>query len=175
MAAHRSSLSWPAESFGGLLILPRDWRAAILTGTAVISLVCIFILLLDAVFFRRLLTSRYVDFFTSPMWPRTAWTCLEALGDEVKFRLMVMTALVALPALIHRKSSPQWIGASIVISQFLNVWPFVLADPIYATLRYWLVGCVWGWLYWKRGWVTAASSHAVSHILLDPILLLALR
>jgi hypothetical protein len=65
------------------------------------------------------------------------------------------------------------VGA-IILSQFANVWAFVVAEPIYGSLRYWLVGCVWGWLYWKHGFVTAAAAHGACHLLLDPALKLTL-
>lgn len=51
----------------------------------------------------------------------------------------------------------------------------VFADPLYATLRYWLVGAVWGWLYWRHGFLAALAGHGLSHLLLDPLLLRALQ
>jgi hypothetical protein len=52
---------------------------------------------------------------------------------------------------------------------------FVLHDPVYASLRYLAVGSVWGWLYWRHGWVSALIGHGAAHLVLDPLLLVGLR
>jgi len=64
--------------------------------------------------------------------------------------------------------------AIIVAAQFANVGVLVVADPLYAGLRYWLVGCVWGWLYWRHGWLAAVAGHVLTHPVLDPVLYLVL-
>ena len=117
----------------------------------------------------------YVTFFTSPLWPRTPLMCAAALLDEIKWRGLLMTALIGGYALLKRPVPIPFIIFAIIISQLANVWPWVLTDPLYASPRYWLVGSAWGWLYWRHGWTSAAIGHCASHLLLDPLLLIALN
>ena len=162
--------AWRALN-GGLTLRPADWRAASIAVAFAIGGVTGFVLLLDGVLFRQHLTPDYVRFFTSPLIPRLPLLSLLAAIDEVKYRLLLMTALVALQKLVGGKLSPTAFIAAIVLSQFANVGFFVMADPVYATLRYWAVGCVWGWLYWRHGWLAAVTGHAACHLLLDPLLM----
>jgi hypothetical protein len=107
----------------------------------------------------------YIAFFTSPLWPRTALMSAKAAIEEVEYRLLLTTLLA------WAFSRWRWgIVAAIILAQLVNVWPWVLADPLYGSLRFWLVGCVWGWLYWKHGFVAALFGHSACHLLFDPLL-----
>ena len=150
---------------------PPDWRAAGIAVVFAIAAVTASILVLDGLLFRQHLAPDYVRFFTSPLIPRLPVLSLIAAIDEFRYRLLLMTAIVALQKLVFGKLSAATFIAAIVISPFVNVGSLVLADPVYATLRYWAVGCVWGWLYWKHGWLAAVAGHAGSHLLLDPLLM----
>lgn len=164
-----------ARLFGGLRLTPRNRRkAAIATVLAVLG-VTMFIVSIDGWLFRAHLPGSYVDLYTSPLVPRMFIICGMALVEEVKFRLLLMTGLVALASVLRIRPTAPLFWAVIVIAQFANVWPWVLNDPLYASLRFWAVGCVWGWLYWKHGWLSAAAGHGVNHLLIDPLLLLALK
>lgn len=155
----------------GLHFLPRDSRRAAIATAAVVLALVAFIVALDLI---AKPPADYVAFFTSPLWPRTPLMCADALLDEVKWRGLLMTALIGGYALL-KKPVPAWfIVFAIVISQLANVWPWILADPLYGSLRYWLVGSAWGWLYWRHGWASAAIGHSASHLLLDPLLFVAL-
>ncbi len=166
--------AWRALS-GGLTLRPPEWRAAGITVIFAIAGVTASILVLDGLLFRQHLTPDYVRFFTSPLIPRLPVLSLIAIMDEFKYRLLLMTAVVALQKLIFGKLSAPSFIAAIVISQFANVGSLVLADPVYAALRYWAVSCVWGWLYWRHGWLAAVTGHAASHLLLDPLLMQVLQ
>ena len=159
---------------GGLTLRPAQWRAAGIAVLCAIAAVTWFVLLLDGVLFRQHLTADYVRLFTSPLIPRLPVFSLLAVIEEFKYRLLLMTALVAVQQLVGIKLSPISFVGAIVISQFVNVGSFVIADPVYASLRYLAVGCVWGWLYWRHGWLAALTGHAVCHLLLDPLLMLVL-
>ena len=141
------------------------------------SIVCVtaFIAILDALVFRQSLPPEYVANYTSPLVPRTFITCMAAALDEIKFRLVLMTALVMLLGWWRGRLSPAWFVAAILAAQFVNVAGIVLADPLYGTLRFWAVGSVWGWLYWRHGWLAALAGHGTTHLLLDPVLLALLR
>jgi hypothetical protein len=150
----------------GLRLLPTDWRDAVAAVLFSIVGVTVFILALDMVVHP---SPDYLASFTSPLWPRTALLSAKAAIEEVEYRLLLMTALVWL------FSRWRWgVFAAIVLAQLVNVWPWVLTDPFYGSLRYWLVGCVWGWLYWKHGFVAALFGHSACHLLLDPLLFLSL-
>ena len=160
---------------GGLRITaPQPGAAGRAVALAVLG-VTIFVVLLDGWLFRRHLPAGYVAFYTGPLVPRIFVMSLLACVEELKFRLLLMTALVALAALVRRKPPAAWFVAIILAAQFANVWTLVLGDPLYASLRYWAVGCVWGWLYWRHGWLSALVGHGTAHVLLDPALLWALR
>ena len=156
---------------GGLTLRPTDWRVAGVTVILAIAGVTASILVLDGLLFRQHLTPDYVRAFTSPLIPRLPVLSLIAAIDEFKYRLLLMTVLVALQKLVFGKLSVASFVAAIVISQFVNVGSLVLADPVYAALRYWAVGCVWGWLYWRHGWLAAVTGHAASQLLLGPLLM----
>ena len=155
----------------GLRLLPADWRRAAVALAACLFGVTAFIALLDAALFRDSLPPDYVATFTSALTPRMLQNCLLAALDEIKFRLLLMTALVMLLSWWRGQLSPAWFIAIIVAVQFANVWGVVIALPLYGALRFWAVGCVWGWLYWRHGWLTALAGHSAVHLLLDPVLL----
>ena len=136
--------------------------------------VTVFIVLLDAVLFHGRLDRGYVAFYTSPLAGRTIPMCLKALTEEVTYRLLMMTSIVVLIKAVRGAVSPMAFILAAIAAQLCGVWPFLLHDPLYASLRYLAVGTVWGLLYWKHGWITAASGHALTHLLLDPILAMAL-
>jgi len=125
--------------------------------------------------FRQSLSRDYVAFYTSPLLPRTPLTCLVALGEEAKFRLVLMTALFFAVAKSCGHVSSGWACAVIAASQLANVSVLLVADPLYGSLRWWLIGCLWGWLYWRHGWTTAATAHGLTHCVLDPLLLHTLQ
>jgi hypothetical protein len=159
---------------GGLRIAAPDPARAIRATVVAIVAVCAFIILLDAVLFREALKPDYLAKAIAPLWPRTPLAVLGSVMEEVVFRLAAMSALVAMPGLIGKKPVAAWVVFAIVAAQFFNVGELVLADPLYATPRYWLVGCVWGWLYWRHGFVSALLGHGLCHLLLDPALRAAL-
>lgn len=159
---------------GGLRLLPANPRLAFRDGCAAVFAVTAAVLLLDVVVFRRSLTEDYVTFYTAPLWPRTLEMGIKAVEEEIIYRLGLMSALVFALNLVRGRVAPGNFWAAIICSQLVLVWPSIVEFPLWGSLRFWAVGCVWGWLYWKRGWVTSAVGHGVVHFLLDPILRTAL-
>jgi hypothetical protein len=152
--------------FGGLTLLPVNPRAAFIAGLASIAAVTTYIIALDLVWPHP----AYTTFYASPLWPRVPLMAALSLTEELKFRLILMTAMVWLFSLVRKPVPPVWIMVAIIVSQLVNFAPFMPVNPIYGSLRYWLVGCVWGWLYWRHGFVTAMVAHPLCHFLLDPVL-----
>jgi hypothetical protein len=155
----------------GLRLAPADWKEATLAIGLSIAGVTTLVVLLDCVFFRAHLQPQYVEFFTSPLKPRVLPTCFLAIVEEIKFRLLVMTGLAAAIAALWRRTPPAWCFVLIIVSaHFADVGALVLHDPVYGSLRYLAVGSVWGWLYWRYGWLSALIGHVATHLLLDPLL-----
>jgi hypothetical protein len=152
---------------------PDDWDAASRAIAWCIGGVSLFIVALDLLF-RRSLPPGYAELFTSPLMPRMAIMSVMAAVEEVKFRLIGMTALAVVFSRATGKMPPALWLVVILLAQFANVGGLVLAYPLYASLRYLVVGSVWGWLYWRHGWISALIGHAACHLLLDPVLLYAL-
>lgn len=163
-----SMRTWSAD---GLRLVPEDVGAALRAAAASVLGVLLFILLLDGWLFRAELQSSYVDFYRSALFPRMDQAMLGSLREEVGYRLLLMTGLVLILNRATRLRPAMVIGLAIGLAQLANVLPFVPLAPSYVLLRFWLVGCVWGWLYWRHGWVTAAIAHPLTHLLLDPLLL----
>ena len=163
------------DLLSGLSLRPDNWRAASLAVVASIAGVTAFIALLDALLFRHSLPADYVAHYTSPLVPRLYAACLAAVSDEIVYRLGLMTALVMLLSWWRGRLTAAWFVFAILAAQFVNVAGIVLAAPLYGTLRFWLVGCVWGWLYWRHGWLAALAGHGLAHLALDPVLLVVLR
>jgi hypothetical protein len=161
---------------GGLGILASNPRRSALAIVVSMTGTAVFIALLDLWLFRGHLPQGYVEFYTSPLWPRLPGICAECVFEDVKYRLLLMTALVGLTAVVMRGRPPViLIFAFAIFVQFVNVATLVVAYPLYGTLRYWAVGATWGWLYWRHGLLAAMAAHAGTHLLLDPILLFGLR
>lgn len=154
----------------GLRLLPTDRAAAFRAVVLAVLGVCLFIAALDLAF-GALLPAGYREFYTMPLWPRVLRSSLGAIEEELLFRLLLTTALAALPLLWGKRAGPGWIVAAIVLAQLANVHALVLLAPPWGMLRYWLVGCVWGWLYWRHGLVSALIGHGTVHLALDPLLL----
>lgn len=159
-----------APYLAGLRFSPRDRQAAAKATVAAVIGVTAFILILDGLVLRLWLPADYVGFYTGPLLPRTAKMCVSAALEEVEFRLFLMTGLLVAMSWVRRPLPPAAFIAAILISQFVNVGGLVLAYPLYASLRFWAVGSVWGYLYWRQGWLAALLGHASCHLLLDPLL-----
>lgn len=132
--------------------------------------VALFIVVLDSALFRAELEPAYIEFNTGPLMPRMWVISVMAGIEEIKFRLVLMSGLAILFKFAKGRLTSPAAVAIIVIAQFANVGTLVMADPLYASLRYWLVGSVWGWLYWRHGWLAALTGHVCAHPVLDPML-----
>ena len=85
-----------------LRFFPEDWRAALRDVALVIAGLTFACLIIDTVIFRSVLPISYINSYTSPPWPRTLLTCLQAAKEELIYRLSLTTALVALVMVIRK-------------------------------------------------------------------------
>jgi hypothetical protein len=174
-AVRQVSAEWRRRTGGLGLLGPDPGRAALAALAAAVG-TAIFIVILDCWMFRAQLPAGYAGLYTSPLWPRLPKTCAETTLEDLKYRLLLMTALMAgAVAILKRPPSAPLVLAIAVVVQFANIGVLVLVYPLYATLRYWAVGTTWGWLYWRHGLLAAMAAHAGTHLFLDPILLIGLR
>lgn len=164
--AERLRMSLP----GGLKLLPGDIPAAARAGAGCIVLACLIAVVADRIALSALPAS-YVDYYNTPLWPRTAGAALASMSEELLYRLGLQTLLAALPLFVRRQPGPRWMIAAIVLAQLANAGAWAFAVPPWGMVRFWLVGCIWGWLYWRHGFATALVAHGASHLLLDPLLL----
>lgn len=128
----------------GLAFIPRDVRAAAAAVALAIVGVTTFVGVLDLFLFRSHLGDAYIAFYTSPLSGRTLSMCVKALNEEIIYRLISMTAIVALLRLAFGHVPTMGFVVASIAAQALNVWPWLLNDPTYASLRYLAVGSVWG-------------------------------
>ncbi|MFM5916826.1 MAG: type II CAAX prenyl endopeptidase Rce1 family protein [Novosphingobium sp.] len=166
MAASPSRISLP----GGLRLVPADRPAALRAAICCILLACLIAVVADRIALSALPAS-YADFYNAPLWPRTLMTSLQSMREELVYRLGLQTLLAALPLLVRRQSGAAWMIGAIILAQLANAGHWAFAVPPWGMVRFWLVGCIWGWLYWRHGFVTALLAHGASHLLLDPLLL----
>lgn len=156
-----------------LRLFPEHPRNALRAIAASLAIVTAAGLILDVVVFRDRLPAWYIEHFRE-LSPRSVLTVsLWAATAEVYRGLLMTGVLAALSLQGGRPSAARFIFA-IAAAQLVLVWPAVIADPLYGLLRCWAVGCVWGWLFWRHGWLSALAAHSAVHILLDPMLRIAL-
>jgi hypothetical protein len=138
------------------------------------------ILLTDCVLYRGRLPGGYVAIFHGPhLIARILILAGVAAGEEMRFRLGVMTAVVLCLGLVFRDqtgAAPPWVFvAAILIAQGANVWGVFHAGQMpadYNLLRFFAPGLAWGWLCWRHGWFSALIAHCATHVILQPLLLL---
>jgi hypothetical protein len=167
---------------GGLRFWPKDWRAAVIVTVACMVSVAALVVFTDWAF-RPILSPGYVAVFGGPNLPRRILAYMAgAVGEETVFRLLLMSGLVAVGNLLWRgdgASRPALFVAAIAIAQAANVLPKLTepsspAEVVYDVLRFYVPGLVWGWLYWRHGFLAALTAHPACHLILQPALLLVL-
>jgi len=146
---------------------------AALAAMASVALLCI----VSDVLFRSILPAAYLALFVPAHLPATmiAFT-INAIGEELVFRLGVMSVLLfGLMAALRRSApEPAIVFIAAVLAQLLNLARFGVPhgweEIIHWMLRYLAPGIVWGWLYWRYSFATALFAHAGTHLVLDPAL-----
>jgi hypothetical protein len=106
-----------------------------------------------------------------------------ALVDELTYRLIALTAIAWTLANLARDhplvaTGVDW--AAIVLTA-LVIYPlgnwnyFRVLDPSAMTLLrevalHGAAGVLWGWLYWRHGWLSGLTGHLCAHLSLQPLL-----
>jgi len=111
---------------------------------------------------------------------RIVWFARGALVDEVIYRLIAMTAIAWCLALVSRLREGRLVWPVILLVA-LVVYPngnwayFSALEPSVLTVLRALslhgaAGVLWGWLYWRHGWLSAVTGHVAAHLSLQPLL-----
>jgi len=164
----------------GLLLVPRTVRHALRRPLAVALGAAVAVALIDGFVFRAILPADYVASMTAvSKADRLLYFMLRAFNEEILYRLFLMSLLAWGFGLIWRDEGNRpatgayW--AAIVMAQVVNIAMNVPlpATPIlclYDIVRYICPGVVWGYLYWRHGFTSAALAHVATHAFLQPVL-----
>jgi hypothetical protein len=168
----------------GLRIPSMGLRHPFLTPLAIAAVVSFEIVIVDCFVFRNTLRPDYVNLFRSHgLGFRLTYFMLAAYVENVQYRLFLMSVLVWAIGLIWRGSDGRpangvfW--TAMTLAQVVNIAVNVVAQipgPItplslvYDGLRYVFPGVVWGYLYWRHGFVAAEIASVGAHPFLQPLL-----
>lgn len=170
----------------GLQLWPESWARVWCVGLLCAAGTAAFIIIVDCFIFRQILTPDYLTALRQPLGARLLYFPIRAFVENTIYHLFVLSLLVLAFGTVWRKTdgSPSdgafW--AAIILSQVGNiVWNLVLMEPMtptilgYDTIRYVVPGCLWGYLFWRCGFVTAEIGHVATHFFLQPAFNIWLR
>jgi hypothetical protein len=168
----------------GLRLEAQGAGRPVLIGIAAAVAVAVYVVAIDGSLFRATLPASYVQFFEATgLRDRLAYFMLRAFNENVIYRLFVFSTLFYLIARVkgvpakELSQAPVW--SAIVATQILNIGmnvaalspdPLTFATALYDAVRYVAPGVLWGWLYWRFGFLTAEIASVGCHIFLQPAL-----
>jgi hypothetical protein len=171
----------------GLSLLPHGLAHPVAASFGIGFTVAIAIVLIDGVLFRAILPPEYVASFHHGLGERMAYYMLRAFNENILYRLFLMSSIVWALGLVWRnaqgKIPPGAIWFAIISAQavpmFLNGLPLFSeaitpATILFIVVRFILAGVLWGYLYWRYGFLTTEIAHVSTHIFLQPIMGFAL-
>lgn len=173
-------MDWPGASDLNLHWGLRHGRRSLALGLAWGAGFGLLMALADAGPFRAVVPAvQHVLVSEVPLGSRLLLAWRGALVDEVLLRLVGMTALVWLGLAVAGNRAWVW-PASIALAAFA-LWPLVahlylhdLDWSALTALREILLhggaGVLWGWLYWRQGWLAGLAGHGAAHLVLQPAL-----
>jgi hypothetical protein len=159
-------------------------RWPILIGLTMAVGVAVYVMVIDGLLFRGVLSSSYVHFFeATSLKERLIYFMLRAFNENVIYRLFVFSTLVLLISRVSGKGGvnlpPASIWCAMIAAQVLNIGmnvtafspePFGAINLIYEVFRYVVPGVLWAWLYWRFGFLTAEVASVGCHLFLQPAL-----
>lgn len=167
----------------GLSLLPHGLAHPVAASFGIGLAVAIAIVLIDGVLFRAILPPEYVTSFQHGLGERMAYYMLRAFNENILYRLFLMSTIVWTLGLVWRdaqgKIPPGAIWFAIISAQampmFLNGLPLFSeaitpAAILFIVVRFILAGILWGYLYWRYGFLTTEIAHVSTHIFLQPMM-----
>ncbi len=155
-----------------------------LIGIAAAVVVAAYVAAIDGRLFRASLPASYIQYFEATgLRDRLIYFMLRAFNENVIYRLFVFSTLFYLILAVKGRPAKELPAAAvwcaIVAAQILNIGMNVAAlspDPLtpatasYDAVRYVAPRVLWGWLYWRFGFLTAEVASVGCHIFLQPAL-----
>jgi len=139
-----------------------------------------YVLLLDLVVARPLMLTGALAYVHMPLPGRLTVFMARAFNESVIYRLFLFGGLIAvLQSRLSRPLPPMVVLAAALVAQLANIGINLglgetgAIDPallLYWLLRYVLPGVVWGWLYWRHGFVTTEIASTGVHLFLQPVI-----
>jgi hypothetical protein len=168
----------------GLGVSSVGLRRTLCTPLAVGAATALGIVVIDCFVFRRVLPADYVELFRNTrLGPRLLYFMLRAFTENVIYRLFLMSLLVSLLGSVWRRSDGEpangayW--TAMTLAQIANITinvvalmpaPITPVELAYDGVRYVVPGVIWGYLYWRHGFVTAEIASVGAHPFLQPAL-----
>lgn len=154
-------------------------QPALLGAGAAVAMAA-YVVLLDGLLFRFVLSPDYVALFDRPLSERYAYFMLRAFNENVVYRLFVFSALLAALTRLHRGKPvpPPLVVLAMILAQVSNIWPNVVAGIAhpsavvlcYDGLRYIVPGVVWALLFRRNGFAVAEIASVGCHLFIQPAL-----
>lgn len=139
-----------------------------------------YVLLLDLLVARPLMPQDALAYAHMPLLGRLTVFMARAFNESVLYRLFLFGGLIAVLRRRFSASLPPVVvlaaalGAQLVnIGLNLGLGEVGAISPallLYWALRYVLPGMVWGWLYWRHGFVTTEIASTGVHLFLQPVI-----
>ena len=115
-----------------------------------------------------------------PAGERIVWFARGALVDELLYRLIGLTAIAWCLAQVTPWRGGVLVWPAILLAAFAlypaGNWAYFAAlepGPL-TVLReialHGAAGVLWGWLYWRHGWLSGVTGHVAAHLSLQPLL-----
>ncbi|WP_206240688.1 hypothetical protein [Novosphingobium terrae] len=144
-----------------------------------------YVLVLDGVLMRPMVPPTIVAFGHASLPGRLAAYMARAFNESVIYRLFLFGELVAMCRALRsgRPLAPALVLVLALLAQMANIaFNVALIEQgsissamlLYWSLRYVLPGVVWGWLYWRHGFVTTEIASTGVHVFLQPMVTLVL-
>lgn len=161
-----------------LSISPMNVTRQFAFPVAVSMAVAVIAAVIDAVLFRSVLPRSYVELFADPLGGRLAYFMLRAFNEEIFYRLFLTSLLICIGRALWLRPLPAsgyWIA--IIAAQAIAVCANSpqpagsgLLGIAYIVIRFVSPGIVWGYLYWRHGFITGQVAHVSTHIFLQPLM-----
>ncbi len=163
----------------GLRLEGHGAKYPLLIGIGAAIAVAVYVLALDVVLFRPLLSADYVAHLSAPLPLRLTGYMLRAFNENVLYRLFLfpVIALAAQRVLRRDDISPRLLIAAMVAAQVINIAanavlpspePVTLAQLGYDAIRYVAPGVLWAVLFCRYGFATAEVASVGCHVFLQP-------
>ncbi len=165
----------------GFRLLPRDgWRSLALAAAMGLAFGA-YMALADSLVFPSIVPEvQHVMRAQMTLADRLIFFARGSLVDEIAFRLIALTAIAWGIANLSRRTGSQVLWAAILLVAFvaypLGNWTYFRAlDASALTILrevalHGAAGVLWGWLYWRHGWLAGLTGHVSAHLALQPLL-----